>query len=1206
MIIVKKIPDTMLKNIRLHIEKDEEKQHDLEQKLAKSVLACQSKNINSFARNIPSLLPLVQHPIMQNHSLFCNKFGEINIVDYGIGRTLYGFHPQAEITKQVASFKQHAPYIDLSSQHHTDIVETDEQLETNFESSFGYVVRQSFAPCPDVIECLVILGCGLGMHILELLQSTKIKNLIIYEPETQYFQCSSLVNKWYEIFALAQQQKCQIFIQVQKDGRDIISDISELNEHKKIAGFHLYQHYNHPVFNSLLKELSSKSWSKIKENGITFTPNEHYNHYVPVWTPTINLNKVQSVTNSAPLLTKNLAALQKYFPNIYTEFKDYQPKIWLPVINDLGEINVVKADSLAPWYSDSPKQDCIFNYENFNEQPNKDGLVLGYSGTKLAHYLHYKFVKQTEELLNKAQEETGSLPENIASIIMFGIGVGYQVETLLEHHKVEKLFLCEPNRDFFYASLHAIDWLNIFETIDKTDARIYLNIGDDGSHLFRDLLGQFHSIGPYILNNTYFYQSYYNASLNTAIAQLREQLQIVISMGEYFDHAYYGIAHTKEALGRGYPLLLANPASLLNFDDKDVPIFIVGNGPSLDQSIQAIKEWQHKVIVISCGTALQALYRHGITPDLHAEIEQNRSTYDWAAMIGDLEYLKKITLISCNGIHPDTCELYKDVLIAFKEGESSTVSALSVLGQQNFEVLSHAFPTVSNFVTDLVCKIGFYNIYLLGVDLGFVDVKHHHSKQSGYYQEDGEETYDYAEKNNTSLVVPGNFRPTVNTKHEFKMSRQIIEQVTQKKHKEQTFYNCSDGAKISGTNPLNTDDLLIMATSEQKQEAIKKLYSGVFSALHSQNFVHRFESKFSIKLLSAELKVYEKLLDKEVTNFKQASDLINKQKELLFASYKNGKSLLFYYLYGTVNYANAVLLKLLLNTSDKKAVPTAFNQCLALWCNALVEIKDYLQLENIHFDCSEYSKNDRENFVLTEKTKNSSLLIVTNSSSFANACQLVVKNQLTFIADVTINCLDTFSNARSYDYIIYFSSQTIDRGPLTPTVFGQINTLVIVDEYADKFPVTISERVVTYISAKEMMQNKDVYLNNAILANSTIRVCLNLQPGSVIVPRVNMLKDSKTNFRQIYANCPITRNCTKALVFTYYSSLFENNIAAKHFLGVNGSRGKLITTLDNNIIYVYRQIDKNVMEDADQRYVSLIPNLFDDELFAGCLNKQNI
>ena len=110
----------MLKNIRLHIEKDEKKQNELEQKLAAAILACQHKNINSFARNIPSLLPVVKHPIMQNHSLFCNKYGELNIVDYGLGRTLYGFHPETEITSQVDDFLQHAPLVDLNGQQHSE------------------------------------------------------------------------------------------------------------------------------------------------------------------------------------------------------------------------------------------------------------------------------------------------------------------------------------------------------------------------------------------------------------------------------------------------------------------------------------------------------------------------------------------------------------------------------------------------------------------------------------------------------------------------------------------------------------------------------------------------------------------------------------------------------------------------------------------------------------------------------------------------------------------------------------------------------------------------------------------------------------------------------------------------------------------------------------------------------------------------------
>mgnify|MGYP000001969509 FL=1 len=794
----------MLKNIRLHIEKDEQLQAELDEKLAKQIIETHSSNINAFQRSIPSLLPYVQNTDLANYSIFINKYGENNIVDYGMGRTFYGFHPEEEVLEQLSRIEQHCPEVVFRTP--SSNYEEDSGTALSIDQLASVKFRNQQPPMPYEIECLVVLGCGLGIHLSHLLKRHKIKNLLIYEPELQYFQCSVMTTSWQDIFTLAKEHNTAIFLQLEKDGRDLIKDANELVEHCAVSSFHIYKHYNHQVFDSLYKDLTERSWNEIENSGFKLKSKESYLDFVPSWTPNIDLANYSLLGASNDRLANNLEAFKQFFPDIYKVYKDYTPKKWLPIANSEGEVNLIKIDSLHTWYAESPKADCTLNFENFNEQPNKDGLVLGYRGTKLAHYIHYKFVKETEELLKQAEEDVGALPDKVPSIIMFGLGVGYQLEKLLDEHTVEKLFICEPNPDFFYASLFAIDWQVIFETVEKSETRIYLNIGDDGTNLFRDLLSQFYAIGPYILNSTYFYQSYHNASLNSAISQLREQLQVVISMGEYFDHAYYGIAHTKEGMRRKIPLLVANPANKLNYDDKEVPIFIVGNGPSLDSSIEAIKEWQGQAIVVSCGTTLQALHRHGITPDFHAEIEQNRSTYDWAVLIGDLDYLKNITLISCNGIHPDTCDLYKDVLIAFKEGESSTVSALNVLDRANFTTLLNAFPTVSNFAIDLFSTIGFTNVYLIGVDLGFVDVKHHHSKSSGYYQDDGKETYDYTDSANTSLIVPGNFRPKVNTKHEFKVSRQVIEQVTSAKPKGQEFYNCSDGAKIQGTLPLRPDE----------------------------------------------------------------------------------------------------------------------------------------------------------------------------------------------------------------------------------------------------------------------------------------------------------------------------------------------------------------------------------------------------------------
>jgi hypothetical protein len=1091
----------MLKNIRLHIEKDENKQAELDEKLAKQIIETHNNNINAFQRNIPSLLTYVKNTDLANYSVFINKYGENNIVDYGMGRTFYGFHPEQEVREQLSRIEQHCPEVTLQVQRSSH--EDNAPAPTSIEELTSVKLRNKQPPMPYEIECLVVLGCGLGIHLKHLLKQHKIKNLLIYEPEIQYFQCSVLTTSWQDIFTLAKEHNTAIFLQLEKDGRDLIQDINELVEHSAISSFHLYKHYNHQMFDSLHKDLCERSWSDIENSGFKLKSKESYLDFLPNWTPNIDLATQSLLTAPNDKLTNNLKAFKKFFPKIYKEYKDYTPKKWLPVSNLDGEVNLVKIDSLHSWYGQSPKHDCTLNFENFNEQPNKDGLVLGHRGTKLAHYIHYQFVKETEELLKQAEEEVGALPDKVPSIIMFGLGVGYQLEKLLNEHTVEKLFICEPNPDFFYASLFAIDWQAIFETVEKSETRIYLNIGDDGTNLFRDLLSQFYAIGPYILNSTYFYQSYYNASLNSAISQLREQLQVVISMGEYFDHAYYGIAHTKEGMRRKIPVLAANPASKLSYDDKEVPIFIVGNGPSLDSSIEAIKEWQGQAIVVSCGTTLQALHRHGITPDFHAEIEQNRSTFDWAVLIGDLEYLKNITLISCNGIHPDTCDLYKDVMIAFKEGESSTVSALNVLGRENFTALLNAFPTVSNFAIDLFSTIGFTSIYLIGVDLGFVDVKHHHSKSSGYYQEDGKETYDFTKSANTSLIVPGNFRPTVNTKHEFKVSRQVIEQVTHAKPKGQEFYNCSDGARISGTLPIRPDELLIMVTEQQKAQIVEKLKTSIFSTKELGNYVEKFEKHFSHDVLIEEFSTFETLLEKEITSKEDVENIINKQKEILFTSYKNGKSLLFYYLYGTVNYANAVLSKLSDNspiviskTNAKKKNISSFNKCVKYWANTLKEIENQISTRINKIDVTLFNMDKREKELIRLHYRNENILIITDSIEFKMIALFIIRESWPWFKSIlvcTIN--ESLKLSTPPNYCIYFT-------PSVPNtqfhLTGSINTLVITNKFINidsKIESKITQFIVPDINEEK------VSANLTWITEYAIRVCLSFKLPHIIIPK---------------------------------------------------------------------------------------------------------
>ncbi|MEP4300963.1 MAG: hypothetical protein ABJ340_15010, partial [Paraglaciecola sp.] len=414
----------MLKNIRLHIEKDEQKQARLEDQLANHILETQHANLNAFQRNVPSLINYIKSTDLANYSLFINKYGEHNIVDYGQGRTLYGFHPKQEVLEQLVKKQQHSPQIWLNNNEQIATSNADEEDISSIESLPSVKLHESLEPLPKDIECLVILGCGLGLHLEPLLEQHNIKNIVIYEPEFQFFKCSMMDTCWSNIFSLIQKKGTSIFLQLGKDGRDLVKDVNELVQHCGISSFHLYKHYNHQVFDSLELDISTRNWGDIEDTGFSIQTKENYLDYVTSWTPNIELKTHTLLQPGNERLLKNLNALKKYFPDIYDEFKNYRPQKWLPIENSNGEVNLLHIKDLHSWYGESPKYECVLNFENFNEQPNKDGLVLGYKGTKLAHYIHYQFVKETEELLQKAEEEVVALPDKIASIIMFGLGGG--------------------------------------------------------------------------------------------------------------------------------------------------------------------------------------------------------------------------------------------------------------------------------------------------------------------------------------------------------------------------------------------------------------------------------------------------------------------------------------------------------------------------------------------------------------------------------------------------------------------------------------------------------------------------------------------------------------------------------------------------------------------------------------------------------------
>lgn len=121
--------------------------------------------------------------------------------------------------------------------------------------------------------------------------------------------------------------------------------------------------------------------------------------------------------------------------------------------------------------------------------------------------------------------------------------------------------------------------------------------------------------------------------------QYRARFFEMIQGWVFFDDGIMALAHFLESIKLGVPIIKKNVP--LDVDIANTPVFIIGNGPSLDQSIEMIKAQQDKAIIISCGSALSALYNYGIDIDFHCEQERIFAVAEKIDYYTPKEYLKK-------------------------------------------------------------------------------------------------------------------------------------------------------------------------------------------------------------------------------------------------------------------------------------------------------------------------------------------------------------------------------------------------------------------------------------------------------------------------------------------------------------------------------------------------------------------------------------
>ncbi len=532
---------------------------------------------------------------------------------------------------------------------------------------------------------------------------------------------------------------------------------------------------------------------------------------------------------------KNLAYFQKYRPEIFDYFANFEPRHCELVVTP-GHEDVDLIDSgqsiyrhLAQEYAKSEVQ--TFIKENPSDKPILT-MELPYVRESAATRFAMKYVRES---LSKSTVTPDSFEgyyrgKVVPSVIFLGCGLGYHIEQLTSQADVIDAVVFEPDAERFALSLFTVDWEEICARFRGKGRAISFCIATNSSeeNLRRVLGSKMAEMVPLYPYLSYYYNHLANVDLFRIAKGLEKDLPVVGTNWGAYDFELRGTRNVCQNLRSGGKYI--QPYQL---PESQIPVAIVGSGPSIDSRIEALKSNRDNLVVISAGTGLRALLSHGVRPDFHVELDADYMIYEMLNDIKEQHGLEGITLLCTASVNPLVPPMFENARFYF----SSDYYIPALLGLEKDSVPG-CTPTCTNAAVALAFAYGFRNLFLFGTDYGYQDKSQHHSKYSVYGQESKTEFASRFQKETASgtearpkFETEGVNETTVITQGDYFTAKRTLETyLSDRKNQGLSFTvrNCSDGALIEGAEWISSADF-----SEQMSEVSDTARQTLLSSVDS-------------------------------------------------------------------------------------------------------------------------------------------------------------------------------------------------------------------------------------------------------------------------------------------------------------------------------------------------------------------------------------
>ena len=396
-------------------------------------------------------------------------------------------------------------------------------------------------------------------------------------------------------------------------------------------------------------------------------------------------------------------------------------------------------------------------------------------------------------------------------LCVMGFGLGGHLYELVERTNCQSLAVIEINPEFLVHSLEVFDWCWLFDIIDERQGLATIIIGNKPLSLSYQIRHWLRSTNLLSVDGTTVFIHNKNPIFDAVIKKLIEDKQLILTgLGFFFDETLM-IKNTHHNLLSGKERVYLRPEK----PRVTAPIFVIGNGPSLDNDLDFIRDNQDKAIIVSSGSSLRPLMLNGIVPDFQMETE-NINVRPMIAQVAADHDISSIILVTSTTVDIEVPPYFDRVLYYFR----GSLSSYPIFCDTERRCLANPNPTVVNASLAFGQELGFRTFYFFGTDMGTtMGPKRHHSKYAYQYTKNAivrQETY--------NIPVPANFGGTCMASTDMYWTRDAIERAIRETGLGHTYFNCSNGARIESTVPMPSKMVMLDDLPGGKKPIIDQIF----------------------------------------------------------------------------------------------------------------------------------------------------------------------------------------------------------------------------------------------------------------------------------------------------------------------------------------------------------------------------------------------